>query len=415
MTQIKEYAIPLSGELNCVRLNYLIYEFCKQRSLIPIRCVLTTPNIAHVSVLKTPRYSKQINHFPLHLSDRENVFDNGFSVALLIPTGLGATLGGHAGDAGSVARLMASVCDTLITHPNVVNASDINEMTDNTLYVEGHLLLNVLLGRAALQRVRSNRVLVVVDGSAEGQYVTAAINSVNAARASYGFNCSEVVVLKSPYVMTSYFGNDERATGRVTNLDSLFKVLEDKKGTYDAVALTSLIGLTPEARDFYYKHGGVNPWGGIEAMLTHAVSHVFGVPCAHSPMMESVEVEQLDYGVIDPRDGAEIVSLTYLQSILKGLHNAPRPIWRDIPENISCLVIPRHCHGLPTMIASERGIPVIAVENKLKVEGIDCLEYVDAILVNNYLEAAGVVSALRSGISIESLRRPLASVDVEKV
>ena len=49
---------------------------------------------------------------------------------LVIPTGLGARIGGNAGDGNPVAKLMAACCDTLITHPNVVNASDINEMTD---------------------------------------------------------------------------------------------------------------------------------------------------------------------------------------------------------------------------------------------------------------------------------------------
>jgi len=60
-----------------------------------------------------------------------------FNVAMLIPTGIGAAIGGHAGDATPVAQLLATVCDTLIVHPNVVNASDINEMPTNSLYVEG--------------------------------------------------------------------------------------------------------------------------------------------------------------------------------------------------------------------------------------------------------------------------------------
>ena len=54
-----------------------------------------------------------------------------FNAVLVIPTGIDAVLGGHAVDAGALARLMASACDTLITHPNVVNGSDINELPDN--------------------------------------------------------------------------------------------------------------------------------------------------------------------------------------------------------------------------------------------------------------------------------------------
>ena len=59
-----------------------------------------------------------------------------FNAVLLIPTGVGAELGGHSGDGGALAVAMASLCDNLITHPNVVNASDINELPANGLYVE---------------------------------------------------------------------------------------------------------------------------------------------------------------------------------------------------------------------------------------------------------------------------------------
>ena len=335
-----------------------------------------------------------------------------FDVALVIPTGLGASVGGHAGDAGPVARLMASVCDTLITHPNVVNASDINEMTDNTLYVEGYMLTEYLLGRVGLRRTRQNRVLVVVDGSADPRYIDAAINAVNAARATYGFNCPEVLVLDPPFTMETGWSSDGRAVGTVADLDRLFKALSDREGRYDAVALTSLVRISAEVRDHYYKKGGVNPWGGVEAMLTHAISQRFRVPCAHSPMMESLEVEEIDYGVIDSRDAAEIVSLTYLQCILKGLHQAPR--FASPEADASCLVTPRMCLGLPALAAHERGIPIIAVNDKLEVESVDCTDHVDAIVVDNYVEAAGAVAALRAGVSFESLRRPLGKVKVTR-
>lgn len=40
--------------------------------------------------------------------------------------------------------------------------------------------------------------------------------------------------------------------------------------------------------------------------------------------------------------------------------------------------------------------------------GLDKLPLPGAIEVNTYLEAAGVVTALKNGIALESLRRPLA-------
>lgn len=336
--------------------------------------------------------------------------DDKFRVALVIPTGLGASVGGHAGDGGATARLMASVCDKLITHPNVVNASDINEMTENTLYVEGYSLTQYLLGHIGLQEVRQNRVLVVIDGSADPAYIDAAINIVNAARVTYGFNCPEIIVLKNPPIMKTKWSSGGRAAGIVGNMEELFSVLHDHKDTYDAVAITSLTEIPDEVRAQYYIYGGVNPWGGVEAMLTHTISHCFQVPCAHAPMMESQKVEQMNFGIVDPRWAAETVSLTYLPCVLKGLHRAPRII--ETGPDVSCLIIPRRCLGIPMLAAQQRGIPIIAVDDHLEVDNVDCTDYVDAVVVNNYLEAAGAVVALRSGVSIESLRRPILKVKV---
>ena len=122
-----------------------------------------------------------------------------FNAVLLVPTGIGAAIGGHAGDATPVARLLASVCDTLVTHPNVVNASDINEMPANALYVEGSVVCRLLMGTAGLQPVRANRVLAVVDSHPNPLFTDLAVNAVNAAHASYGLHCPGVVALDPPW------------------------------------------------------------------------------------------------------------------------------------------------------------------------------------------------------------------------
>jgi len=73
-----------------------------------------------------------------------------FTAVMLVPTGIGALIGGHAGDAAPAARLLAACADTLITHSNVVNAADINEMPANTLYVEGSVITRLMMGSAGL-------------------------------------------------------------------------------------------------------------------------------------------------------------------------------------------------------------------------------------------------------------------------
>ncbi len=350
-----------------------------------------------------------------------------FNVVLLVPTGIGAEIGGHAGDAGPVARMLAEVSDTLVLHPNVVNASDLNEMPPNALYVEGSVITRLLMGTVGLQPVRSNRVLVVIDAHRDELFVNAAVNAVSGARAAYGLSCPEVVCLDPPVKLRARFAPSGRSAGRVEEMEGLCGLLDDRAGRYDAVAISSVIDVPHEFHQGYFDAGGkmVNPWGGVEAMLTHALSSMYNIPTAHSPMFESREIANVDPGIVDPRMAAEAVSLTFLQCTLKGLQRSPRIITDANAMNragvftaadISCLVIPDGCLGLPTLAALEQGIPVIAVqENRnLMKNDLSTLPWAPGQLhqVGNYWEAVGVIAAMRAGIDPASVRRPLAETIV---
>lgn len=344
-----------------------------------------------------------------------------FNVVHLVPTGIGAEVGGHAGDAAPTAKLLASVCDTLVTHPNVLNASDIIEVPDNTLYVEGSVICQLLMGTVGLQPTRSNRLLVLMDAHETPLFNNAVVNSVSGARAVFGLR-AEVATLHPPMQMAWREAASGRAGGRVEQLGSLFRALNQHAGRFDAVAITSVIDVPPSAHDDYFRLEGamINPWGGVEALLTHATSLLYDLPTAHSPMFESEGAANADPGVVDPRMAAEAVSLTFLQCILKGLQRSPQ-IVRDedlmeregilAAEDISCLVIPDGCIGLPTLAALEQGIPVVAVKENQNVMRNDLAvlpwEQDQLYVVENYWEAAGVVAALRAGLAPEVVRRPL--------
>ena len=364
--------------------------------------------------------------FDLHPRGDEDT--GAFNAVLVVPTGIGAEIGGHAGDATPVARLLASVCDTLITHPNVVNASDLNEMPANGLYVEGSLLSRFLMGAIGFRPVRSNRVLIIIDSHPNERFARATVNAVNAARATYGLNCPRLVVLDPPLPVRGEYTPSGRAAGTVEELERVFEVLDTYRGEYDAVAISTLVDVDVPHESYFSSRGEiVNPWGGVEAMLTHAISTVYNVPSAHAPMMESTEVANIDPGVVDPRMAAEVVSLTFLQSVLKGLHVAPRVGVGHAEmslsdtltaRDVSCLVIPDGCIGLPTLAALEQGIPVIAVrENRsLMRNDLTMLPWAaDQLhIVENYWEAAGVMAALKQGLSPGSVRRPLGNVRIER-
>jgi hypothetical protein len=66
--------------------------------------------------------------------------------------------------------------------------------------------------------------------------------------------------------------------------------------------------------------------------------------------------------------------------------------------------------GIPALAAEYSDIPLIAVEENLTLLSVtnDEMQMRNVIHVKSYLEAAGVILALKQGLSLESLRRPIA-------
>ena len=80
--------------------------------------------------------------------------DSEFPTLLIIPTGIGCSLGGYAGDSMPSARLLAAASDCLITHPNVMNGASLYWNDPRIQYVEGYGLDRFALGEVVLQPVR---------------------------------------------------------------------------------------------------------------------------------------------------------------------------------------------------------------------------------------------------------------------
>lgn len=330
----------------------------------------------------------------------------------VIPTGIGCEIGGHAGDANPAVKLIASVTDKLIVNPNAVNASDINEMPDNALYVEGSMIDRFINKEFYLEEVKSNRILVVTNALKND-----VINAVNAARSTIGIE-ADIVVLNTPLVMKAGRLEDGQATGEVKG----WKELCNQIGKYhcDAVAITSQIDCDKEAAMEYIENGGVNPWGGVEAKASALISQTLNKPVAHSPI-ESEWMETWSPPVVDPRLSAEMVSISYLHCVLKGLWRAPRIAGNEVRGNALSMIdfdfmISPMCYGIPHKLCQRRGTPIIFVnENKsiYKEEDISFKIGKD-IIVENYLEAVGVIQAMREGVSVKSVRRPLRNVNIHR-
>jgi hypothetical protein len=317
------------------------------------------------------------------------------NVVMIIPTGIGCEIGGHCGDGNAAARLLGACCDTLILHPNVVNASDVNEMPANSLYVEGSQLDRFLKGEIYLQRVHANKVLVAVN---KADYQS--INAVSAARATIGLD-AEIVELKVPLKLIAQM-KDGIATGEVLNWKEL--VAQVKEHEFDALGLATPITIDAQTLANYFKHGGVNPVGGVEAVASRLIADALDKPVAHGPV---------DYAlkgfteVVDPRMAVEIITENFIHCLLKGLHKAPRISYeRGLSvKEVDCMVSPYGCFGVPHQACLDAGIPVIVVrENRscLKVPEHPKFSYVE-----NYLEAGGLLMAMQAGVHPSSVRRPL--------
>jgi hypothetical protein len=138
------------------------------------------------------------NSFKSHKLSREIPLDNlrqrsadgdtghGYTAVMIVPTGIGASIGGYAGDALPAARVMASVVDTLITHPNVMNGASLYWPIPNALYTEGYALDMFAEGKWGLLPLHNggHRIGLLLDKGMSQDLITRHIQAADAARAT---------------------------------------------------------------------------------------------------------------------------------------------------------------------------------------------------------------------------------------
>ena len=280
--------------------------------------------------------------------------------AFIIPTGIGASIGGFAGDASYWARKFAEI-NQLIVNPNVVNAGCFSGITENMLYVEGYSLDEFFRGKLYLKEVKKNKVGVVFDKGISQGILNVHINTINAVKTIYGIDVIDWDITDEEAGVTFEVDSSKISTGGVNNIQTV--VNSAKRLIAKGAEAIAIVCKFDESDSDNYSNGiGVDPVGGVEAIISHYVSRELKIPCAHSPAFEDIEIEQR---IVDARCSAEYITPTYLPCILIGLSQAPQLTTNEgySINDLDYLIMPYDALGsIPVMEANKRNISIYAIK-----------------------------------------------------
>ncbi|MBE9230974.1 DUF3326 domain-containing protein [Cuspidothrix issatschenkoi LEGE 03284] len=338
-----------------------------------------------------------------------------YTVILIIPTGIGAAIGGYAGDALPVAKLISQVCDRLITHPNVMNAASLYWNIPNAFYVEGYGLDKFAAGEWGLRPVRSNRVGLLLDQGIEPELMLRHLQVADAARASLGLSITNYVITDAPLNVELRTSSSGTSWGTIGNPDSLLrageKLIIEEKAEAIAVVARFPDDMDETALHKYHQGQGVDPLAGAEAVISHLLVRAFKIPCAHAPALASTPPTPN----LSPRAAAEEIGHTFLPCVLVGLSSAPQfiinrevhncllsDIWAD---QVDAVIIPATSCGSSALLnLSQKQCQIITVtENQTLIKVSAPMLKIKTLQVNSYLEVVGLLVAHKAGINPCSL------------
>ncbi len=331
-----------------------------------------------------------------------------YTVMVIVPTGVGATIGGFAGDALPVIRAIAQVADCVITHPNVLNGASLYWSLPNVLYVEGFGLDRFAAQDWALRPVHQNRVGLLFDQAIEPDLRLRHLQVANAAQATLGIHLTDYVITDAPLGVELRTAGSGATWGTLREPDSLLRatecLIQEAKATAIAVITRFPDDLDSETLQNYRQGQGVDPLAGAEAVISHLIVRTFQIPCAHAPALLPLPLDES----VSPRSLAEEIGYTFLPCVLVGLSKAPQFIGRDLAlpgdilaSQVDALIVPADaCGGSATLSLSQSSSLIIAVEeNTTRIQVPPEAIGISALRVRSYLEAIGVLAAHKAGMN----------------
>ena len=341
-----------------------------------------------------------------------------YTVVLIVPTGIGAAIGGYAGDAIPVARAIAQVSDRLITHPNVLNGAQLYWSLDNTYYVEGYGLDRFSAHDWGLRPVRQNKVGLLLDQGIEPELRLRHLQAADATRATLGLNLTDYVVTDAPLEVELRTADSGASWGTIGNPGSLLRGAEKliKQGGAEAIAVVARFPDDDSSESLQnYRHGsGVDHLAGAEAVISHLIVRQFQIPAAHAPALLPLAVDP----DVSPRAAAEELGYTFLPCVLVGLSRAPQfittptsgndMIWSDA---VDAVVVPYSACGGSAILNLASHSEIIAVTNNTTEITVPPEPLgIKVTKVNSYLEVLGVIAARRAGIDYKVLNPSISAL-----
>ena len=304
----------------------------------------------------------------------------------IVPTGIGASIGGFAGDASKWARKLSKKCK-LIVNPNVVNAACFSGITDNMLYVEGYTLDEFFKGNCSLRASANNKIGIVFDKTIPQDVLNIHINTINAVKTVYDIDISGYEITDAPVGVEFFVDNTGTSTGNVKNLKTL-KVAAKKLINNGCNAIAIVCHFPEDTGEDYANGIGADPVGGVEAIISHYISKELQVPCAHAPAFNNYAISS---DIVDSRCSAEYITPTFLPCILLGLSQAPAITKNNSDLKISdtdFLTLPYTSLGcIPALEFSKMGKKIYAIKENKTVLNINPLNFpITCDIINTYEE-----------------------------
>ncbi|MGB3297121.1 MAG: DUF3326 domain-containing protein [Phormidesmis sp.] len=347
------------------------------------------------------------------------------TTVLIIPTGIGATIGGYAGDALPVARTLAQITDRLITHPNVMNGAQMYWPMENAYYVEGYGLDQFAAGNWGLRPVHQNPIGLVIDQGVEDELRWRHLQAADAARATLGLDVKAHVVTDMPLGVALKTTDSGASWGTLQNPGSLLRAAERLINEVGIRAI-AVVARFPDDEgsaelEAYRQGQGVDPLAGAEAVISHLVVRTFKIPCAHAPALLPLPLDP----TISPRSAAEELGHTFLPCVLAGLSRAPQFVEGHSSRadstvigahEVDAVIVPATAFGgsavMSLAYAHNGSSPqIIAVGENRTTMAVSAADLgIRAIALNTYLEAAGAIAAYRAGVAPSVLQPSIRSI-----